>query len=46
MEPLEEKYIDPQPWLDKNEKPFLEIRSVTKKFGDFTAVDKVNLEIY
>lgn len=47
MKPSEEKYIDnQQPWLDKHEKPFLEIRGVTKKFGDFTAVDDVNLEIY
>jgi len=46
MKPSEEKYIDKQPWLDKHEKPFLEIRGVTKKFGDFTAVDNVNLEIY
>jgi len=46
MNPVEEKYIDTQPWLDEHEKPFLEIRGITKKFGDFTAVDNVNLEIY
>ena len=34
------------PWKDPTQKPFIEIRSVTKKFGDFTAVDKVDLEIY
>ncbi len=34
------------PWRDPTQKPFIEIRSVTKKFGDFTAVDKVDLEIY
>ena len=34
------------PWKDPAQKPFIEIRSVTKKFGDFTAVDKVDLAIY
>ena len=34
------------PWKDPTQKPFIEIRSVTKKFDDFTAVDKVDLEIY
>lgn len=34
------------PWKDPAQKPFIEIRSVTKRFGDFTAVDKVDLEIY
>jgi putrescine transport system ATP-binding protein len=34
------------PWKDPTQKPFIEIRSVTKKFGDFTAVDKIDLEIY
>ena len=34
------------PWKDPTQKPFIEIRSVTKKFGDFTAVDKVDLAIY
>ena len=46
MKPLEEKPCDTQPWLDKHKKPFLEIRGVTKKFGDFTAVDNVSLKIY
>jgi putrescine transport system ATP-binding protein len=34
------------PWKDPTQKPFIEIRSVTKQFGNFTAVDKVDLEIY
>ncbi len=46
MKPFETQISDTQPWLDKHEKPFLEIRSVTKKFGDFTAVNNVNLKIY
>ncbi len=46
MEPLNEKPIESQPWLDKKIKPFLEIVSITKKFGEFTAVDNLSLEIY
>ncbi len=46
MKPSEEKSSDTQPWLDKHKKPFLEIRGVTKKFGEFTAVNNVSLEIY
>lgn len=34
------------PWKDSSQKPFIEIRSVTKKFGDFTAVDEVSQDIY
>jgi putrescine transport system ATP-binding protein len=35
-----------QPWNDPNETPFIEIRNVTKRFGEFTAVDDVSLNIY
>lgn len=34
------------PWADPNEKPFITFRNVTKKFGDFTAVDNLTLNIY
>lgn len=35
------------PWLDRaNNKPFVEIRGLTKKFGNVTAVDNIDLEIY
>ena len=34
------------PWADPTQKPFIEIRNVTKTFGDFTAVDDVSLHIY
>jgi len=30
----------------ENQVPFVEIKNVTKKFGDFTAVDNVSLDIY
>ena len=36
----------PQPWRNPDEKPYVRIEKVTKKFGDFTAVDDVSLSIY
>lgn len=35
-----------EPWLDANAEPFIRIRSITKNFGDFTAVSGVDLDIY
>ncbi len=35
-----------KPWADSNAVPFLQIKNVTKKFGQFTSVDDVSLEIY
>jgi putrescine transport system ATP-binding protein len=35
-----------RPWADPNAKPFLEVRNITKKFGAFTAVEDVSLDIY
>jgi putrescine transport system ATP-binding protein len=34
------------PWDDPQAKPYIEFRNVTKKFGDFTAVDDLSLKIY
>ncbi len=34
------------PWTDPTAKPFISMRNVTKKFGDFTAVDNLSLDIY
>ncbi len=34
------------PWNDPSAKPFIEFRHVTKRFGDFTAVDDISLVIY
>ncbi|TCR91175.1 ABC transporter ATP-binding protein [Rhizobium sp. BK376] len=34
------------PWTDPSEKPFISFNNVTKKFGDFTAVDDLSLNIY
>jgi putrescine transport system ATP-binding protein len=34
------------PWNDPAAKPFIEFRGVTKRFGDFVAVDDLSLVIY
>ena len=34
------------PWTDPDAKPFITFRNVTKRFGDFTAVDDLTLNIY
>jgi putrescine transport system ATP-binding protein len=35
-----------EPWNDPDAKPYLRIEKVTKKFGDFVAVDEVSLDVY
>jgi putrescine transport system ATP-binding protein len=35
-----------EPWTDPEAKPYVRIEKVTKKFGDFVAVDEVSLDIY
>jgi putrescine transport system ATP-binding protein len=37
---------DSRPWRDPAAKPFVQIRNVTKKFGDVAAVDRLSLDIY
>ena len=34
------------PWNDADKVPFVRIENVTKKFGGFTAVDNISLDIY
>ena len=34
------------PWTDPSNKPLIQFQKVTKRFGDFTAVDSLNLDIY
>jgi putrescine transport system ATP-binding protein len=38
-------YTD-RPWMDPDAEPFIKVQSVSKHFGDFTAVDSVDLEIF
>ena len=35
-----------EPWTDPEAKPLIEFRGVTKRFGDFTAIDNQTLDIY
>jgi len=35
-----------QPWNEPGETPLIQVRNVTKKFGDFYAVDEVSLDIF
>ena len=35
-----------KPWLDSDVEPLIKIRGVTKKFGEFTAVNNIDLDIY
>ena len=41
----EDPFID-RPWQRRDTAPFLRIEGVTKRFGDFVAVDDVSLDIY
>ncbi|MFT4961028.1 MAG: putrescine transport system ATP-binding protein, partial [Paracoccaceae bacterium] len=34
------------PWNDPQAKPLIRFRNVTKRFGDFVAIDNVSLDIY
>lgn len=34
------------PWLNPDEKPLIQFKGVTKRFGDFTAIDNQTLDIY
>ncbi len=35
-----------QPWADPERKPLIRFENIVKRFGDFTAVDNVSLDIY
>ena len=35
-----------EPWNDPNEPPLIQFKNVTKKFGDFTAIDDLTQDIY
>lgn len=44
--PLTAPAPDDEPWMDHTATPFIRIKGVSKYFGDFCAVDHVDLEIY
>ena len=35
-----------EPWNDPNEKPLIQFQNVTKRFGDFVAIDNQSFDIY
>ncbi|MGQ3487908.1 ABC transporter ATP-binding protein [Roseovarius pacificus] len=35
-----------EPWNDPNEKPLIQFKGVTKRFGDFTAIDNQTFDIF
>lgn len=35
-----------KPWLDSQQQPFIQLQGLSKRFGDFTAVDRIDLDIY
>jgi putrescine transport system ATP-binding protein len=41
-----DKQLKFEPWTDPNARPFVRVERLTKKFGDFVAVDDVTLDIY
>lgn len=41
----QDNYVD-RPWMDPEAEPFIKIQGITKQFGDFIAVDNIDLEIY
>ena len=42
----QQKPVADRPWLDPSARPQIVIDGVVKQYGDFTAVDTVNLQIY
>ena len=41
-----DKSTSETPWLDKDTKPLVQVRGVTKKFGSVTAVNNIDLDIF
>ncbi|MGF9693332.1 ABC transporter ATP-binding protein [Rhizobium sp. 0TCS1.26] len=41
--PVKRKF---SPWTDSSAKPFIRFENITKRYGDFTAVDNLTLDIY
>ena len=44
---MNERHTDKdEPWKDPAATPYITVESVTKRFGDFVAVNNVSLKIY
>jgi putrescine transport system ATP-binding protein len=41
-----DKKIKSEPWRDPRAEPYIRIENITKRFGDFVAVNNVSLKIY
>ena len=35
-----------EPWADRNAQPLLRIEAISKRFGDFVAVDQLSLDVF
>ncbi len=46
MSAPKQKMRDDEPWNDPQAEPYVRIENVTKRFGNFAAVDSVSLSIY
>ncbi|MFV2032410.1 MAG: ABC transporter ATP-binding protein, partial [Gammaproteobacteria bacterium] len=42
----DQKKLVERPWMDPEAEPFIKLQSVSKHFGNFPAVDNVDLDIY
>jgi len=38
--------ITEKPWLDNNQKPMVSFKNVSKKYGEFVAIDNLSIDIY
>jgi putrescine transport system ATP-binding protein len=43
---MSDQFYSDRPWMDPDAEPFIKVQSVSKHFGDFVAVDTVDLDIY
>ncbi len=41
-----EQQVFAPPWNDPEAKPIIQFKNVTKRFGDFTAIDDLTLDIH
>jgi putrescine transport system ATP-binding protein len=44
--PISDEQFEAMPWLDPAANPIVQIRNLTKRYGDVAAVDDVSLDIY